>query len=340
MEVCIVGAGAIGGYLGVKLHQAGQRVTVVARGAHLAAIRRNGLKLISSDYDDGIVADVPATDRIAAAGHPDVVMLAVKAHQVAPIAAQLRTLFRPSTIVVPLQNGIPWWYFQKHGGPFEGYRIRTVDPDGAIAANIEPERIIGAIAYPAAEIASPGVIRHIEGDRFPLGELDGSESQRVQQLSSVLVGAGFKSPILRDIRSELWLKLWGNLTFNPLSALTHSTLVDICEFPLTRDLARRMMIEAQAIAHKLGVSFRVSLDRRIAGAGRVGKHKTSMLQDVEAGRATEVDALVGAVLELGKLTETPTPSIETLYACMKLLARTMQQEQIFIKGHRLRHEAA
>jgi 2-dehydropantoate 2-reductase len=255
------------------------------------------------------------------------VILALKAHQVEPIAKEIPALFHDQTAVVTTQNGIPWWYFQKHGGEFEGRRVETVDPQGHLMASIEVERILGCVVYPAAEIVSPGVIKLIEGNRFPVGELDGSETERVKNITATFTKAGFKSPVLKDIRSEIWLKLWGNLSFNPISALTHSTLVDICQFPLTRQLAADMMTEAQTIAHKLNIEFRVSLEKRIAGAEKVGKHKTSMLQDIEIGRAIEIDALVGAVIELGKLTQTPTPHIDAVYACVKLLAKTLGEEK-------------
>lgn len=339
MKVCIVGAGAIGGMLGAKLALSGEELTLIARGAHLEAIRNNGLKLIMRDGAEYVAKYARATASLQEAGPQDIVILAVKAHQIEPLASNLRALFKPNTIVVTTQNGIPWWYFQKHGGGFDGYRIKAVDPHGVIAANIENDRIIGCIAYPAAEIAEPGVIRHIEGNRFPIGELDGSESERATTISEMFIKAGFKSPILPDVRSELWLKSWGNLTFNPISALTHSTLVDICEYPLSRQLATMMMTEAQTIANKLGVTFRVPLEKRIAGAERVGKHKTSMLQDVEAGKVLESDALMGAVVELGELTNTPAPTIRALYACVKLLAKTIEEENFFIKGQPLRTEA-
>jgi 2-dehydropantoate 2-reductase len=236
-----------------------------------------------------------------------------------------------------MQNGIPWWYFQRHGGLHEGRTVASVDPSGKLAATIDPKRILGCVVYPAAEIAAPGVIHHIEGDRFPVGELDaalgGLESERVQAISAVLSGAGFKAPVLPSIRSEIWLKLWGNLTFNPISALTHSTLVDICQYPLTRELARKMMKEAQDIAAKLGIAFRVDIDRRIAGAEKVGKHKTSMLQDVEAGRDPEIDALVGAVIELGSVVGQPAPHIEAVYAMVKLLGRTMKEDRSYVRAH-------
>jgi 2-dehydropantoate 2-reductase len=230
-------------------------------------------------------------------------------------------------MVVTMINGVPWWYFHKLGGPFDGRAVASVDPDGLIAANIEPERIIGSVVYPAAELVAPGVVKLIEGNRFTLGELDGSRSERIEALSQVMMKAGFKSPVSKDIRGEIWLKLWGNLSFNPISALTHATLQDICRFPLTRSLAAAMMSEAQAVAHKLGVEFKITLDKRIAGAEAVGAHKTSMLQDVEHGRVLELEALVGAVVELGRITETPTPTIEAIYAVSSLLAKTLAEQR-------------
>jgi 2-dehydropantoate 2-reductase len=238
----------------------------------------------------------------------------------------MRVLFGPETVVLTIQNGIPWWYFYKHGGEFDGRCIETVDPNGEINANIEPERIIGCVVYPAAAVVAPGVIKHVEGNRFPVGELDGSHSDRVERISQTLSKAGFKSFVLDDIRSESWLKAWGNLSFNPISALTQATLVDICQFTPTRELAARMMEEAQAIANKLGIQFRHTIEKRIAGAESVGKHKTSMLQDVEAGRELEIEALVGAVVELGRLTHTPTPHIDAIYACTKLLDKIMREQ--------------
>jgi len=222
-----------------------------------------------------------------------------------------------------MQNGIPYWYFHRHGGEFEGRTVRSVDPGGTLAAAIAPERVIGCVVYPACELVAPGVVQHIEGERFPLGELDGRSSERVRRIAAAFDSAGLKAPVLQNIRAEIWLKLWGNLTFNPISALTRSTLVDICQYPGTRELAAAMMTEAQTIAHKLGISFRVGLEKRIAGAEKVGKHKTSMLQDVEAGRAPEIDALVGSVVELGRLTHTRTPHIDAVYALTKLLAETI-----------------
>jgi 2-dehydropantoate 2-reductase len=234
-----------------------------------------------------------------------------------------------------MQNGIPYWYFHQHGGALAGTVVRSVDPEGVVSARIPAARVIGCVVYPASELVEPGVIKHIEGDRFPVGELDGSDTERVRRVAACLANAGFKAPVLDNIRAEIWLKLWGNLSFNPISSLSHSTLVDICQYPPSRELAAAMMLEAQTVAHKLGIEFRVSLEKRIAGAEKVGKHKTSMLQDVEAGRAPEIDALVGAVIELARLTETPTPHIDTVYSLVKLLARTMAHQGCHVKMREL-----
>ncbi len=335
MKICVVGAGAIGGLMGAKLALAGEEVTLIERGAHLDAIRQNGLKLIEEDGAEHVAHPVKATSSLSEAGVQDIVILALKAHQIEPLAKGLPALFGPDTIVITTQNGIPWWYFQKHGGEFEGKRVETVDPNGTLMASIKVERILGCVVFPAAEIVAPGVVRVIEGNRFPVGEPDGTESERVKMVTALFTKAGFKSPVLKDIRAEIWLKLWGNLSFNPISALTHSTLVDICQFPLTRQLAADMMTEAQTIANKLGVEFRVSLEKRIAGAEKVGKHKTSMLQDVEIGRAIEIDALVGAVIELGRLTQIPTPHIDAVYACVKLLDKTLGEEKGKLKVEKI-----
>ena len=337
MKIAVVGAGSIGGLLGVKLALAGNDVTLIARGANLAAIRANGLKLVMHDGTELIARDVKSTDQLREAGPQDIVILGMKAHQVEPVAGDIASMCHAETLILPMQNGIPWWYFQRHGGLHEGTTVASVDPDGKTAAAIDPRQLIGCVVYPAAEITAPGVIHHIEGDRFPVGELDaacgGLDSERVRRVSALLTAAGFKSPVLASVRSEIWLKLWGNLTFNPISALTHSTLVDICQYPLTRDLARNMMKEAQDVAAKLGIAFRVDIERRIGGAEKVGKHKTSMLQDVEAGRDPEIDALVGAVIELGDTVGVPTPHISAVYAMVKLLGRTMKEEKLYIKGH-------
>jgi 2-dehydropantoate 2-reductase len=326
MRIAIVGAGAIGGYLGAKLAAAGEDVTFIARGANLDAIRRQGMKLILEDGSEVLATGARACGKMNEAGEQDVVLLTVKAHQVAALAPELGGLFHEQTSIVTMQNGIPWWYFQKHGGPFEGKPVRAADPDGTIARHIDAARIVGCVVYPAANLIAPGVVQVVEGNRFTLGELDGSTTPRLQVIAASLIKAGFKAPITSEIRSEIWLKLWGNLSFNPISALTHATLVDICQFSLTRDLATQMMTEAEAIAKKLGISFRVSIERRIAGAEKVGAHKTSMLQDIEQGRPIEIEALVGAVVELGLLTQTPTPHIGAVFACASLLARTVNTQ--------------
>jgi 2-dehydropantoate 2-reductase len=323
VKIAVIGAGAIGGLVGAKLALAGEEVTFMVRGANLNAIRAKGVKLVLHDATELVATNVKASNDYAATGPQDVVILAVKANQVEAVLGDLPKLFGPDTVVVTMQNGVPFWYFHKHGGDLQGSTVQSVDPTGAILAGIPAERVIGCVVYPASELVEPGVVHHIEGDRFPLGELDGTVSERVTKLSEVFVKAGFKAPVLENIRSEMWLKLWGNLTFNPISSLSHSTLVDICQFPLTRELATQMMLEAQTVANKLGIEFRVPLEKRIAGAEKVGKHKTSMLQDIEAGRAPEIDALVGSVAELGRLTNTPTPHINTVYALVKLLAKTM-----------------
>ncbi len=324
MRIAIVGAGAIGGYVGVKLALAGEQVTFLARGASLEALRSRGVKLMLSDGTEQVAHQVQATADYAAAGPQDLVIVAVKAHQLGAVAQQLPQLLGSETAVVTMQNGIPYWYFCRHGGPFEGRAVTAVDPSGVCRRLIPPERVIGCVVYPASVLLAPGVIRHIEGDRFPVGELDGSLSRRVQAVSECFTRAGFQSPVLDNIRAEIWLKLWGNLTFNPISALTRATLVEICQYPPTRQLAAAMMAEAQAVANKLGITFRLPIERRIAGAERVGRHKTSMLHDLEAGRALETDALLGAVLELARLTETPVPALEAVYALTMLLGRPLQ----------------
>ena len=324
MSIAIVGAGAIGGYLGVRLADAGEDVTFIAR-SNAEAIAKDGLRLIEEDGSEKHAKTVKATRTMEEAGRHDIVLLTLKAHQVGPIAHGLKHLIGPDTTVVTMQNGIPWWYFSGgHGGAYEGTHIETADPGGKIAENLDPKQVIGSVVYPAAVLTEPTVVTVIEGNRFGLGELDGSRSERVLDISQRLTKAGFKAPVTSDIRSEIWLKLWGNLSFNPISALTHATLEDLCRFPETRELASEMMKEAEAIATKLGISFRVGIDRRIAGAEKVGAHKTSMLQDVEAGRPLELEALVGSVIELGRLVEVPTPHIDSVFALMRLLERSLE----------------
>ena len=325
MSIAIVGTGAIGGFLGVRLAAAGEPVTFIARGANLAAIKADGMRLIEEDGTEVHAADIRATQSMQEAGVHDVVLLTVKAHQVGAIADDLKHLIGPDTAVVTMQNGIPWWYFLgAYDGPHRGTHVAAADPGGLIARHIDPRHVIGSVVFPAAVLTEPGTVKVIEGNRFTLGEPDGTISPRVEALAAKLVKAGFKAPVIPDIRAEIWLKLWGNLSFNPISALTHATLEDICRFPDTRQLAHDMMSEAQDIAGKLGITFRVGIDKRIAGAEKVGAHKTSMLQDVEAGRPIELEALVGSVIELGRLTRTPTPHIDTVYALMQLLAKSLE----------------
>lgn len=327
MKIAVVGAGAIGGFLGARLSLAGEDVTFIARNKNLAAINANGFRLITEDGSEQHAANVRAVQAMADAGPQDAVLLTLKAHQVRDVLPELRALFDPDTVVVTMINGLPWWYFHKLAGPYEGRQLDSVDPGGVIAQHIEPERVIGSVVYPAAELVAPGVVKVIEGNRFTLGEPDGSRSPRIEALSQALMKAGFKAPVSKDIRGEIWVKLWGNLSFNPISALTHATLEGICRFPLSRELAANMMREGQSVAETLGIEFKISLDKRIAGAEAVGAHKTSMLQDVEAGRALELEALVGSVRELGRITGTPTPTIDAVYALASLLGKTMADQR-------------
>ena len=321
MDVLVVGAGAIGGLLAARLAEAGERVSVVARGAHLEAIRERGLILKEEGRET--VVRVGATDRIAEAGRPDLVVLAVKAHQLTAIAPDVATILEPATMAMTAQNGIPWWWFFKHGGPHEGERLESLDPGGVIAAHLPVENVVASVVYPAAEIEAPGVVRRIEGNRWPVAELDGSKSERIAKVAQAFANAGFKSPVLADVRAEIWTKLWGNLAFNPISALSHASLADICRFPPTRALAAQMMAEAQAVGEAFGVRFRVSIEKRIAGAEAVGAHKTSMLQDVEHGRPIEIEALLGAPIELARMAGVKTPHLDAVYAVAKLLGETL-----------------
>jgi 2-dehydropantoate 2-reductase len=323
VRIAVVGAGSIGGYLGALLSAAGDDVTFIARGANLEALRARGMTVVMEDGREVIAKPVGAFDRMSEAGPHDAVLLAVKAHQVPAVAGDLHHLCHEQTAIVTLQNGIPWWYFQRHGGHYDGTPVRAADPDGSIARAVDPARIIGTVVYPAAVLEAPGRVRVVEGRRFALGELDGSTTPRIEAIAARLVAAGFKAPISDHLRAEIWLKVIGNLAFNPISALTHATLQDLCRYPLTRELSVRMMTEAEAVAAKLGVTMRVGIEKRIAGAEKVGAHKTSMLQDVEHGRPLEIEALVGAVIELGRLTDTPTPHIDAVYACTRLLAETL-----------------
>ena len=319
MKICIFGAGAIGGYMGAKLARAGAEVSLVARGPHLAAMRERGLTLI--EETETFTVPVTASDEPAELGPQDYVVITLKAHSVPPVVGRMRPLIGDHTTIVSGVNGVPWWYFHGIEGPLAGTRIESVDPGGAQWEGLGPERVLGCVVYPAAEVIEPGTVRHIEGNRFSLGEPTGEKSARAMRLSEALQAAGLKAPVRPRIRDEIWVKLWGNLSFNPISALTHATLDVLCTDDGTRKVARDMMLEAQTIAEKLGVRFPIDVDRRIDGGAKVGAHRTSMLQDLYAGRPMEVDALVTAVQELGRLTDTPTPSIDTVLALIRLRAR-------------------
>jgi 2-dehydropantoate 2-reductase len=325
VRVCIIGAGAIGGLLGARLAASGHEVSVLARGESLTAIRAHGLTVIEPG-GSVLAADVQVADDLGRFGPQDIVVLALKAHQIPDLADRLPAVYDDRTVVVPLQNGLPWWFFQKMAGPFEGRRLESLDPDGTIERHIPVGRIVGCIAYPAAERDKPGVIRLVEGDRFPVGELDGTRSERATAIAEALTAAGFMSRVLTDIRAHLWVKAWGNLAMNPISALTGATLAEICQWPATRALAAQMMHEAGEVAEKLGLRLRISIDQRIEGAEKVGAHKTSMLQDVEAGRPLEVAPLVGAFVELGRLTDTPMPATETVHSLVSLLNARLIEE--------------
>ncbi|UVC19189.1 2-dehydropantoate 2-reductase [Mesorhizobium onobrychidis] len=319
MRITIFGAGAIGGYLAAKLAMAGRvDLSIVARGAHLDAIKATGLRLIEDGHES--VASVRAAAQAQELGVQDYVVLALKAHSLASALDQIAPLLGERTAVVTMQNGVPWWYFHRIGGSLEGKRLQAVDPGGVIWDRLGPDRVIGSVVYPAAEVDAPGLVRHIEGKRFSLGEPSGEKSERVTRLAEEMIAAGLQAPVRDDIRSEIWVKLWGNLSFNPISALTGSTLAAITADEATRTLALTMMLEAQAIGESLGVRFPISVDRRIKGAGDVGEHKTSMLQDLERGRPMEIDALVTAVQELGRLTGQPTPTIDNVLALVRRLA--------------------
>ena len=319
MRTCIYGAGAIGGYLGARLSLSGADVTLVARGPHLDAMNKNGLKIIAGGKEQTVYPE--CTNDPAEAGPQDYVIITLKAPSVPKVLNAMQPLLGERTSVVTTANGIPWWYFYGLKGPWENHRLKSVDPGNRQWEEIGPERVIGCVAYPACEISEPGVIRHIEGNRFTLGEPGGEKSERCVQLSKALISAGFKAPVRSEIRNEIWVKLWGNLCFNPISALTQATLDVIATEPGTRAMAKSMMLEALAIGEKLGVRFGVDVERRIEGAAAVGAHKTSMLQDLEAGRSMEIDAVLGAVKELGELVDVATPVIDLVLALVQQRAR-------------------
>lgn len=325
-----MGAGCIGGLIGAALQVSGNSVTFVDRGKQLQALQAAGISISRPDSTEWRVGPLQAVSDTANCGVQDVVFLGLKAHQITPALEKIVPLLGPETILVTLQNGIPWWYFQRHGGKHDGYVVEGADPGGRIGQTIDAGQIVGCVAYPAAAQLAPGKILHVEGNRFPVGTPDGADSEKARLVSGLFEGAGFKSPVLRDIRSEIWLKAIGNMSFNPISALTQATLVDICEHPDTRMLARRIMEEGEAVAANLGVSLRVSIDRRIEGARRVGKHRSSMLQDVENGEPLEHEALVCAVSELGALTGTPTPAIDNVLALTRLLNQVIVNERVAV----------
>jgi 2-dehydropantoate 2-reductase len=319
MKIAVFGAGAIGGYLAVKLHQAGAEVSVIARGPHLAAMRERGLTLKS----DGqmVTVHLPCTDKAKDAGPQDYVIVTLKANGLAPAAPQIAKLMGPQTALVTGINGVPYWYFYGLDGPWRDRRIESVDPGGRLWDLLPPRQVIGCIVYPAAEVIEPGVIEHTYGNRFTLGEPDGSKSPRIEALSQMLMKAGLKAPVRTNIRDEIWVKLWGNLAFNPMSALTSSTLDRLAFRPELRAVARGMMEEAQAVGEALGAKFAVSIDKRMDGAGEVGAHKTSMLQDLERGRPMEIDALLGVVVELAEITGKQTPLCRAVLALVRERAR-------------------
>ncbi len=320
MKITVFGAGAIGGFMGAKLALAGQDVTLIARGPHLAAMRERGLKLISEGKTQ--VVRPRCTDDARQVGPQDYVILSVKAHALPGIAGAVQPLLGPKTTLVPAVNGVPWWYFHEHGGPYEGTRLQTVDPGGVLWDKLPPSRVVGCIVYPATDVVEPGVIEHTYSNRFDIGEPDGSKSERAQAFSRAMIEAGLRCPVRARIRDNLWIKLWGNLSFNMICALTLSGLESVTADPGTRAVARQMMLEAQAVAEKLGVQFPLDVDARIAGAAEVGVHKPSTLVDLERGRPMEIDPLLGAVVEMGRLVGLPTPTCDVVLALVRLRART------------------
>ena len=319
MKLCIFGAGAMGGWIGGLLARQGVDVTLIARGPHLAAMKAHGLRVRM--HDEEFVVHPRLTDDPEEAGPQDYVFISLKAHSVPPVAERMRPLLGPTTAVVTASNGIPWWYFYKLPGAWEDHRLETVDPGGKQWDVFGPERAIGCILWPAAEVVEPGVVQHEYGDRISLGEPDGSRSERVQALSQVLQAAGLRAPIRPNLRNETWVKIWGNVSLNPISALTLSTLEEMIEDHGTLLVIRQMMLEAQAVGEKLGIRFGMNVEQRIKGAAEVGSHRTSMLQDLERGRPMEIDAIVGVVSELGRLVGIPTPTIDTVYHLVVRRAR-------------------
>ena len=325
MKIVIAGAGAIGGYIGARLAKAGADVVLFARGPHLRAMEERGLRVVCPDGDFEVRP--PVTGDLSTIGTADVIFLGVKAHGLTGLAPSLRQLYTPDTVVVSTQNGIPWWYFQGHGGEHDGLRLEHVDPGGAIAAAIEPERVVGSLAYFATDVAEPGVIHHTEGNKMSLGEPNGTRTERSKAIAEALIAAGLRCPVSTRFRHEIWVKLLGNVAFNPISALTGGTLEQLVRHAETAALVREIMTETEAVAGKLGIELSISIDQRMAGAGKVGAHKTSMLQDYEAGRPMELEAVVGAVIEVGNRLGVSMPATRAMYACARFLddARATQR---------------
>jgi 2-dehydropantoate 2-reductase len=326
MRIVIAGAGAIGGYLGARLARIGADVVLFARGPHLRAMQAHGLHVVSPDGDFEVWP--VATGDLASIGNADVVFLAVKAHGLTSLAPSLTPIFTNDTVVVSIQNGVPWWYFQGIGGALDGLRLERIDPDGAIAAAIEPRRIVGSLAYFATDIVEPGIIRHTKGNQITFGEPDGTDSERVKTIADALMAGGFRCPITTKIREEIWVKLLGNVAFNPISALTGGTLEELARHPDVSRLVRNVMAETEAVAGRLGIELPITIEQRIAGAEKVGAHKTSMLQDYEAGRPMEIEAVVGAVVELGERLGVPMPATQGVYACAKLIDEHRVQSNV------------
>ncbi len=320
MKVCISGAGAIGGYLGAMMGRAGAEVSFIARGPHLDAMRRNGVRVQLDDEE--FVTNPYCTDDPSELPPQDYVIVALKAHSVPSVVESMEPLLGNDTGIVTAVNGIPYWYFYKHGGSYEGSTLESIDPGGKQWTTLRPERAIGCVVYPATEVVEPGVIKHVYGDKFPLGEPSGEQTARVERLSELMTASGLRAPVLDNIRDEIWLKLWGNLCFNPISALTHATLDVIASDPGTRAVAKQMMLEAKAIGDRIGVSFRVDVERRINGAGAVGAHKTSKHQDLERSRPMESDPVVSVVQEMGQMVGVPTPTLDVVLALVRQRAKT------------------
>ena len=325
MRFLIAGAGAIGAYVGARMAQAGFDVTLFARGPHLRAMQDQGVQVKSGEGD--FVARPAIANTLEAVGPVDVVFLGVKAHGLPQLAPHLRPVLGPDTTVVSTQNGIPWWYFQDFGGEWEGMHLERVDPGGVISSAIEAHRVVGSIVYFSTEIAAPGVVQHIEGNRISLGEPDGTRSDRSRRIAEALIASGFRCPVSTRIRHEIWVKVLGNASLNPVSALTRATLAQMVRDPGVCSVIRNIMREVEAVSSRLGMELPVSIDQRIAGAERVGEHKTSMLQDLEAGRPLELEALVGAVVELGERVGLPMNYTRTVYSCTKLLAECLVRQQ-------------